>query len=179
MRTRIVVRYSSPWLTSGLWLNRIQETSPHCSLIPISSFLFCLKLVTILNWLNSFPRFYSLYTPWERGWHRTVLASFGFAMPNDSWGSWVPACRTGIITFITQFFKRTKNEAGVERETRATIEGVCHAYVSRPPHSSHKKKRLPFTSRQSVSHWTPQRDSTVSTRTLWDTYRRICPSCFF
>ena len=150
MRTRMVARYSSP-----------------CSLIPISSFLFCLKLVTILNWLNSFPRFYSLYTPWERGWHRTVLASFGFAMPNDSWGSWVPAFRTGTITLITRFFKRTKNEAGVERETRATSEGVCHAYVSRPPHSSHKKKRLPFTSRQSVSHWTPQRDSTASTRTQW------------
>ena len=164
MRTRMVARYSSPWLTSGLWLNRIQETSPHCSLIPISSFLFCLKLVTILN---SFPRFYSLYTPWERGWLRTVLASFGFAMPNDSWGSWVPACRTGTITLITRFFKRTKNEAGVERETRATIEGVCHAYVSRPPHSSHKKKCLPFTSRQSVTHWTPQRDSTASTRTQW------------
>lgn len=62
-------------LTSGMWLNRIQETSPLCSLIPVFSFLFCLKLVTILN---SFPRFYSLYTPCERGWHRTVSASFGF-----------------------------------------------------------------------------------------------------
>ena len=111
MRTCMVARYSSPWLTSGLWLNRIQETSPHCSLIPISSFLFCLKLVTILNWLNSFPRFYSLYTPWERGWHRTVSVSLGFAMPNDSWGSWVPACRTGTIIFSRVF----SNERSTKR----------------------------------------------------------------
>lgn len=119
MRTRMVVRYSSPWLTSGLWLNRIQETSPHCSLIPISSFLFCLKLVTILNWLNSFPRFYSLYTPWERGWHRTVLASFGFAMPNDSWGSWVPAYKTGTITYDHAVFQTNEERSGRgARDTR-------------------------------------------------------------
>ena len=88
-------------------------------------------------------------------------------MPSDSWGSWVPACRTGTITFFARFFKRTKYKAGVERETRATSEGVCHASVSRPPRSSHKKKRQPFTSSQSVSHWTPQPDSTASTRTKW------------
>ena len=31
-------------LSSGLWLNRIQETSSHCSLIPIFSFLILPKI---------------------------------------------------------------------------------------------------------------------------------------
>ena len=109
------------------------------SLLTHSDFFF-LILLTISHYAHYAN---TLYSPWKRGWHRsrTVSASFGFAMPNDSWGSWVPACRTGTITFFARFFKRTKYEGGVERETRATSEGVCHASVSRPPRSSHKKKR--------------------------------------
>ena len=107
------------------------------SLLTHSDFFF-LILLTISHYAQLFTLFTLRGNEVDTAQCRPHSASQCLAIPEEA--GYQPA-EQALLLFSRVFFKRTKYKAGVERETRATSEGVCHASVSRPPRSSRKKKR--------------------------------------
>ena len=144
------------------------------SLLTHSDFFF-LILLTISHYAQLFTLFTLRGNEVDTAQCRPHSASQCLTIPEEA--GYQPAEQAQLLFSRVFSNERSKKRAWSARH--APRVKACHASVSRPPRSLHKKKRTPFTSSQSVSHWTPHGESTAWTRTRWDTYRRICQSCFF